>query len=314
MQQPTKTKSIVEGALLAAITIILSIFALYVPVIGMFASLVWPVPIVILGIRHGLRTSILATVVSGLIVSMLEGPTQAFTVILGFGLIGIVMGWAINRGFTPAKVMLASSVASLLSKILLVLLTLAIMGINPLTEEIAIMRETTEYVTNIYKGLGLGPDKVESITGTFDRMYDLLALAIPAILVMGAVIDAFLNYIVAKMVLSRLGQKLEDFIPMRLWRFPAYTVFLFLLGVLLTMLEQYWPREILSSIGLNLQMIFYFAFLIEGLSLTAYYLAKYNVPKGLRVLAVFMIFFNPLISQIVIWAGMFDILFNFRQI
>lgn len=72
--KPTNTKALVEGALLAAINIVLSIMALYMPILGSFATLVWPVPIVILGIRHGLRTSILATAVAGIIVAILSGP------------------------------------------------------------------------------------------------------------------------------------------------------------------------------------------------------------------------------------------------
>jgi len=314
MQQPTNTKSMVEGALLAAITIILSLTALYIPVVGVFASLIWPVPIVILGIRHGLRTSILATLVSGIVVAMLEGPTQALTVVLSFGLIGIVMGWTIKRQFSPFKIMLISGAASLISRLILIGLTLLIMGINPLTEEIAMMRESMDYVINMYKGMGMNPDTLESMTANFDNIFNLLSVAIPAILVSGSILDAFLNYAVTKMVMARLGQKLEGFTPFWLWRMPAYTVFFYLVGVLLVMLEQYWPRGILRPIGINLQLLFYFAFIIEGFSLMAYYMGKYNVAKGFRVLIVLMVFFNPFLSQILMWAGMFDILFNFRHI
>ena len=90
--KPANTKSLVEGALLAAINIILSIMALYMPILGTFATLVWPVPIVILGIRHGLRTSILSTVVAGIFVAILSGPFQAVNIVISFGLIGIAMG------------------------------------------------------------------------------------------------------------------------------------------------------------------------------------------------------------------------------
>ena len=126
--------------------------------------------------------------------------------------------------------------------------------------------------------------------------------------------DAFLNYQVTKAILSRLGQKIQGFTPFWLWNFPPYTVFMFLLGVLLTMLETYWPVGILKPLGLNLQIVFYFVFLIQGFSLIAFYMGKFNVAKILRVFVVLLVFFNPFISQIVIWAGMFDILFNFRHI
>lgn len=308
------TKSLVEGALLSAITIILSLTALYVPVIGVFATLVWPVPIIILGIRHGLKTSIMATFVSGVVVSMIEGPTQAFTVVIGFGLIGVVMGWAINKDFSPFKVLAFGAIASLVSKVLLILISLLVMGINPITEEITAMRKSIPLVENMYKGLGLSPDKIKLIVESFTSMIDLMAIAIPAILILASLMDAFLSYKVTRLILSRLGHKLEDFTPFWTWRFPAYTVFLYLLGVLIAMMEQYWSVGILKTVGLNLRMVFSFIFLIQGFSLMTYFMGKYNVSKILRVIIVFLVFFNPLFLQLATWAGMFDILLNFRQI
>lgn len=310
----TNTKSLVEGALLSAITIILSLISLYIPVLGVFASLIWPVPIVILGIRHGLKTSILATVVSGILVAMLEGPTQAFVVILGFGLIGNVMGWAIKKNYPPTKVILFSSIASIVSKIALILISLYILGIDIIGEEIFAMRESIGLITNMYKGMGIDPNTLKTITESFTKMLDLIAIIIPGILVLSSLMDAFLNFKVSKLVISRLGQKIPDLIPFWLWRLPTYTVFLFLIGVLLNILETYWPVGILKTIGMNIQTVFFFCFFIEGFSLMAYFMGKYNVAKVLRVIVILLAFFNPLISQLVVWAGMFDILFNFRKI
>lgn len=307
------THSIVEGALLSAITIIISLAALYLPIIGVFASLIWPVPIIILGIRHG-KVSILATIVSGVIVAMIEGPVHALTVVLGFGLIGIVMGWAIRKQYEPFKVLAIGAMASLVSKVILISISLFIMGINPIAEEIAIMRESISMVESMYGKMGVSPENLKTITQSFSKMIDLMAVAIPAILVLASLLDAFLSYVVTRGILSRLGQKLKGFTPFWMWRFPAYTVFLFLVGVLLAMIEAYWPHGILKTIGINLQMIFYFLFLIQGFSLMAYFMGKYNVAKILRVIAVLLAFFNPLFSQLVMWSGMFDILFNFRQI
>ncbi|HHW01395.1 MAG TPA: YybS family protein [Thermoanaerobacterales bacterium] len=311
---PANTRSMVEGAMLSAITIIISLIALYVPVLGIFASLIWPVPIVILGIRHGLRTSILATAVAGIVVAMFQGFAQAFNVVLGFGLLGVVMGWAIRKKFSPYKVLFVGSGASLVSEIALIVTTIYIMGFNPMQMELSAMRDSITMVGNIYKNMGASPETVKQILESYGKILDFFAMAIPALLVMSSVVSAFLNYQVTKLILSRLGQKLEDFTPFWLWKLPDYTVFFFLLGVLMNLLEYYWPVGVLKSIGINLQLIFGFAFIIEGLSLVSYYMGRFNLNKILRVLFVFLIFFNPLVSQIVLWAGMFDILFNFRKI
>ncbi|MDI3481054.1 MAG: hypothetical protein PWQ97_709 [Tepidanaerobacteraceae bacterium] len=311
---PANTRSTVEGAMLSAITIIISLIALYVPVLGVFASLIWPVPIIILGIRHGARTSILATAVAGIAVAMLQGPAQSFNVVLGFGLLGVVMGWAIRKKFSPYKVLMIGSAASLVSEVVLIAATIYLMGFNPMKAELSAMKESITMVGNMYKNMGASPEMVKEMVEGYGKILDFFTLAIPALLVLSSVVSAFLNYQMTKLILSRLGQKLEDFTPFWLWRLPEYTVFLFLLGVLFNMLEYYWPVGVLKSIGTNLQLIFGFAFILEGLSLVAYYMGRFNVSKILRVLLVLLIFFNPFVTQLVMWAGMFDILFNFRHI
>jgi len=308
------TKSMIEGALLAAITIILSLFTLYLPVLGVFASLIWPVPIVILGIRHGFRTSILSTVVAGVFVAILSGPIQAFTVVLGFGLIGIAMGWAIKRDFSPFKVLLIGGISSFISKVVLVGVSLLVMGINPITQEITLMKESLTMIGNMYKGMGMSPDTVKSTITQFNSVLDLMAVAFPGLLLISSFMDSFLTYQVTKAILSRLGQKLEQFTPFWQWQLPAYTVTLFLLGKLFTMLEVYWPVGALKVLGLNLIVIFSVAFFLQGFSVLAYFLAKWNVSKVLRIIIVFLIFFNPIMTLIIFWAGMLDILFNFRHI
>ena len=214
--KPTNTKALVEGALLAAINIVLSIMALYMPILGSFATLVWPVPIVILGIRHGLRTSILATAVAGIIVAILSGPFQALSIVISFGLIGIAMGGAINKKLSPFKVLAVGGAASLISKVILIFLTMLMMGINPITEEINIMKESLLMAGSLYEKFGMDPQTVETTIDSFNRSLELLPILIPGIFIMASVMDTFLTYVVTKAVLARMGQKLEDLTPFAL--------------------------------------------------------------------------------------------------
>jgi len=245
---------------------------------------------------------------------MFQGPLQSFNVVLGFGLLGVVMGWALRKKFSPYKVLFISSAAALVAEVALIVMTIYIMGFNPMKMELSAMRESIAMVGDMYKNMGASPETVKQIVDSYGKLLDFFTLAIPALLVMSSVVSAFLNYQVTKLILSRLGQKLEDFTPFWLWKLPEYTVFFFLLGVLMNLMESYFPAGILKSVGINLQLIFGFAFIIEGFSLMAYYMGRFNVTKILRVLFVLLVFFNPLVSQIVLWAGMFDILFNFRHI
>ena len=169
-------------------------------------------------------------------------------------------------------------------------------------------------IENMYNGMGLNPESTKATIEQFSSALDLMVLVFPGLLLIVSLMDSFLTYQVTKAVLSRLGQKMKDFTPFWQWQLPSYTVALFLLGKLFTMLEVYWPLGILNFIGLNLMVIFSVAFFIQGFSLLAYFLGRWNVSKILRIIIILLIFFNPIVTQLIFWAGMLDILFNFRHI
>lgn len=312
--QSNSTKSLIEGALLAAINVILSLMAIYMPIMGTFATLVWPVPIVILVVRHGIRTATLSMIVAGIIVAMVSGPFQAVGIVLGFGILGLVIGWTIKKDASPFKVIAFGSVASMISILILMLISMWVIGINPITQELDILKESISMTTEFYNKLGVDPKAIETTVESFNKALDILPLIIPAIFIIASVFDAFLTYMITKAVMSRMGQKLRDFTPFVLWRFPDYTVAIFLLGSVLVMLEPYWPKGILKAIGMNLVIVFGCILFLQGLSLLTYYLAKFNVGKFFRAIIAFFVLFNPLFLQIVFFAGFFDVLFNFRKI
>ena len=90
--QHNRVRPMVEGGILASIAIVFALISAYMPFVGPFVNLIWPVPIILLGVRHGYKWSIMATFVAGIIIAMLVHPLQAVGVVVGFGLIGIVLG------------------------------------------------------------------------------------------------------------------------------------------------------------------------------------------------------------------------------
>ncbi|SHM17561.1 Uncharacterized conserved protein YybS, DUF2232 family [Caldanaerovirga acetigignens] len=308
------TKAIVEGALLSAITVILSFFSIYVPGVGLLADLVLPVPVIILGMKHGLSVSLLSVLVSGAVIAAFSGPIRAITGVLSFGLVGMGMGWALKRKYSPFKVFAVGTGASLVSNIALFMLSLAIMGINPFLQEIEIYRESLNSAAKVYSRIGVDPETIKPALEMYGKILDLMPLLIPAMLVLASVSSSFLCFHISKMILRRLGYSMEDFPPIWQWKMPPYTLLLFLMGQLSVLVESYWPVGILKQIGLNLQMIFSIAFFIQGLAVLAFFLGKYNVSKVLRVFVILFLFSNPFMAQLIFLLGMIDTAFNFRRL
>ncbi len=81
-----------ESGLLAALTVVLALAAVYLPVIGMAAALIWPLPVLVLVVRHGVRWGLMAVVVSGVIMALLIEPMTALRLVLAFAPTGLMLG------------------------------------------------------------------------------------------------------------------------------------------------------------------------------------------------------------------------------
>jgi len=112
-----ETKALVEGAIFAGVTALLGILYYYMQYLGILA-MVWPVPVIIVGYRNGLKASILSALSAGLIVSMVTQPLVGVGLLVGFGLPGVLMGYMINRRVNAYAVVLICLLSVMLSSFL----------------------------------------------------------------------------------------------------------------------------------------------------------------------------------------------------
>ena len=104
-----KTSEMVEAGILAAIAVLFAILGAYLPVLGALFSFLWPVPIAVCGMRNGLRWSVMSLIVSCAVIGSLLGPVQSLSIMAMFGLLGLVLGECMHRGFEPGKTLFYSS-------------------------------------------------------------------------------------------------------------------------------------------------------------------------------------------------------------
>ena len=310
----TRVRSMVEGGLLAAIAIIFAIISVYMPVIGPFVNLLWPVPIILLGVRHGYKWSIMATAVAGVIIAMLVHPLQAVSVVVGFGLIGIVLGYAFRMEFGPTKTMLWGSVASLLSKVALLAIGAAITGLNPLTMQGDVMAKAVEQAVEVYRSFGMPEQELATMSESMQSMIELMKIILPAGFIMASVVDTGLNYLIAKAVLRKLGHSIPDLPPFKLWTLPDYIMYFFALALVMI----YWGKSrditILYNVGMNVQIVTSMLLLCQGLALFNYIVDKYNLSRLAKGIILILILLNGLFAQILIVVGAVDTILDYRHL
>lgn len=312
--KPYQATSVVESGILTAIAILFAFLSVYVPVLGVFINLIWPVPIILLGVRHGLKYSLLATVASGILIALLIHPLQALSVAIGFGFIGIMLGYALKQTFSPFKTLFYGAVVSLLSKGLVLFISSWVMGVNPLNFDMETMRQGLDEALEMYRSFGMTEEQLGSVKTTFNTVLEILPLILPSGFILASLVDTYLNFWLARKVLGKLGFTVEGFPPFKEWSLPMAMNWFFFASLALVYLGQVQEIEILRTIGLNLQILTVILLLTQGLALIYFLADKYNLSRFLRGLILFMILTNGLFTELTVLAGAVEIIIDYRKL
>ncbi|SDF42968.1 YybS family protein [Sporolituus thermophilus] len=310
----TGIRPMVEGGVLAAVAIMFAFISAYIPIIGPFVNLIWPVPIILLGVRHGYKWSIMATIVAGIIIAILMHPLHAVSVVVGFGLIGIVLGHAFRAGLSPAKAIGWGAVASLVSKAAVLAIGAVFLGVNPLNIQGDVMTQAAEQAIDFYRRLGMKEEDLARMGEMLRTMLDLFKIILPAGFVLAAVVDTYLNFVVAKAVLGRLGHRIAPFPPFKEWTLPRAVLYAFIIAILAIYWGQSREIKLLYNAGVNLQMLSTVALLVQGMALFYFLADKYNLSRFVRGIILILIFSNGFLMQVVIFAGAFDMALDYRRL
>jgi uncharacterized protein YybS (DUF2232 family) len=311
-QASNMTKPLVEGALLAGITVVLALAGFYIPVAGLVIAFLWPVPVALVALRHGLKVGTLTVTVAGLLLTAFVGPLQALTMALTFGLVGIAFGHAVRRGWSPSYTLVVGTAAMLVSFLAGFFLGLLFLGIG-LAEFESQIREGIEASMEIYRGMGVAPDVLEQMEEFWAGALEAFRLILPAALVGAAALNAFINFQVLKAVLTRLGYSVQALPPFERWGLPKWTLGIFIVGLLAVMLENYHGIQAVRLAGLNAYTLMNLALTVQGVAFGFYLMGKYNVSKAFKVFVVVALFLFPITQNVAMLMGLYDLASDYRR-
>ena len=92
LRKTTDTVVMVETAFLASAASLVWLIDSYFPVGGPLLKIFFPIPIALIYLRRGNRASWMAAIVSGLLLTVLMGPTRSIYFTMPYGLMGVLLG------------------------------------------------------------------------------------------------------------------------------------------------------------------------------------------------------------------------------
>ena len=313
-----RTRALVEGALMAALTAMLALIGIYLPLLQVMTNLFWTIPIVVVTVRHGISIGIMAIFVAGFLIFSLSSPLTAVFLMLQFGGLALVYGYAFNKKIQPAVTLLLGVVTAIVSFILAFYLSFLVFGVDA-ANLLGQLRESIEPSIQLYKDMGLLNTSTmteEAARQMLQGFVDLIALIIPAILVFYGITTAIINYAVAEIVFFKLKTPVPKLPRFMLWHLPWWAVWGFIAGYGANMAAAYWQNETLKAVGTNILLVYEMVLFVLGLAVISYFINKYFQGALLYRLGfmLLLVLFFKVAGLILIAIGLTDLIFNFRRL
>lgn len=305
---------IVEGGLLAAVSVVLGLGATYLPIIGIAIEFFCAVPFVILTVRQGVGKGLTALIVSLMLMAMFMGPLLAARLALTINICGIILGRCIQKNFSTAKCFVATFISSVAAQTIAIIFVMAVMGINFTETQLSLMKESFDQSFQIYESMGVEKSVIEESKKQIEPAIQLISFLVPTIVVLISLINTTACYLTSKWIFQKLRFQFIEALPkFSEWRFSIFFLYLAAFAILGT----YWGGtrnwNLIYVVSLNAIFLAMGVGLIQGLSVLSFAADKHNFSKFARRLAFILIIISPLFLQITSCIGLFDMIFDYRK-
>ncbi|MDD2221315.1 MAG: YybS family protein [Clostridia bacterium] len=309
-------KTISQVAMMTALIVLMGFLANYITIFSFIAPLALPLPICIIIIRQGLGAGLLTLICSALLLSVLTNPFAALAIILQYCLIGFFFGYCFTTRRKPLVILAGGTLIAAVTTIISLLISAYIAGF-PLSDMIS---QFESYMLSSLETIKNSPGLADMLPeGTNWQEYSQTIInfykkILPAILILTAMLMSFASYLLAVIVLRRLGYKIKKLPKFEMWRMDWRLLWGFIIALACLIAGYYLPNDTLMTIASNLFYIYLPLMFICGLSFAVWYLRRWQINmllKALFVIVLISLFIYTAAFLVII--SIFDPLLDFRK-
>jgi uncharacterized protein YybS (DUF2232 family) len=303
--------AIVLAGMCTALVVVLSLLGFYMPLLSTVVFLLIPLPIAYLGMKEGIKWSIVVTTGVLVLDSTFFGVVSAAFVCAIFGLLGVTMGICYRYKVSAAKTLIAGAVVVAAALVAEGIATLYLLGLPSLMfggEGLAQVKDSMmEALPSFYSGEALDQAKEK-----VDFLMDAMEKSVPYTLVAVSVFYSWASMTLGSHVFKKMGiTDIPHLPPFERWEFPKGTLALYLL----VLAAQYFfkDQEQVSYVAYNLGTLCVSIFWLQGLSVVWWMPHRYPFMKPLRLFIMILSAFIGAIQMFVVFLGIADMAASYRK-
>ncbi len=309
--QSVKTKAMVETGLLSAIAVIFISFWWYMPILGGFGNMLWPVVPVVLGHKHGIRYAVLSVAIVGFIGAMIFGPLVSAVQVLSFGSLSILIALSYVKNWNYLARYFVPALGFLVGFLIQLAIANYTMGGNLLGSMEMQLGAAQEAMRANYEAMGYAEDQIQQMLAFFNEIVQQMVIMFPGIAYVAGALLAFIVSSFANIIFRRQGIEVPGLRPFTEWQMPMWIAFLFGFSIF----GYYWGStreiELLTTVSMNGLYIAKLLSWVQGLSVVLYFGKRKGFGRGILTAAGVIALFPPL-EMIVEVVGLVDMVTQYK--
>ncbi len=319
MEHKLSTRALTESALMTGLAVIFALLGM-MPVIGALTILICGIPITIAAARHGSFAGMLTAILATLLIALFLGPVSALSYGLENMLLGFVIGYMLNKRKSGTKILQASVGTAAIASLVLMIVSMAIMGVTPDTIG-AYYAEMEKEMLEMYETSGLtdammaqqGVSSIE-LTVMLQSMVAVLVKLSPAMLMITGGFTGALTCWLTMVILKHLKVRIPRSFGIANWRLPFAAIWPIIIVWTVWLMHDRIPLEWVNILAMNCMVICAALLFVNGITAGMHMLNFKAMSAGMKLLTVvmFIMFFTGFIIAMII-LGIADLLFDFRK-
>ncbi len=310
-------RGITEGALFAALTIILSLLGYYVPFLTVIIYIILPIPTILMYKRFGLVYAFLEAVTASLLLFLFIDPINTIIIACNIAVPGILLGYSYYAKKSGGIRVLFGYFGSLVALIVEIVLSQVVMGV-PFVEEFTNEINTmTQTVLDTYQNAGLlQGDNATTLVNSVNQVKDMLLMLLPTIFLTLPLMVSYCTVLFTDLLFHRLGIKYQPIKPLTEWQLPDSAKNFIAITTLIIFLLNYFLQDSPYYIyTYTIELIIMGLFTLMGFSFIFWYLNVKFKRKlvFVRVLIVLLCLLVSWLLTLVSLIGIFDTYFGIRK-
>lgn len=284
--------------------------AIYLPIIGFFASLLIPLPVIYYRIKLGGNKGNIIPLGAAVIMAMVIGSVSVdLFYFVELMLLGVILSKLLKDNISLEKTVgyACGTILGISCLCLFFYSNLTNIGITALVTDY--ITKNLELTLVLYRSLKVPEELINEVANALDQIKFVLVRITPALIIAATLLVVWINLILIKPILLRKNLYFPDFGKLNLWHAPESLIW----GLIGSGLAIIFPFPVIKIIGINGLIVFCTIYFFQGMAIVSFFLEKKNMPLPVKFIIYSIITIQQFFLFIIVGIGLFDMWFNFRK-